>query len=183
MKTGKLILFILCVLFSFNEAKTQTFYYYNTTQTFFINQSCTYQCDIRYGAVVLYNQANQFTYQKPMYKNGSPLEPDHWVNIDDVQPDTWTLPLARSIVSNAFTSDEKSRFKGEPLGITMIISPETGKVIEVNFDFNPTTGYATVPVTTYRQIELNLKSQIYFTPTSEGKKVNYLMRFWMQKVK
>ena len=181
MKTKQLILLLFCAGFSFIGANAQT-YYYNATKTFNEN-GYTYQCDVKYGGVVLYNQTNQFTYQKPKYKNGSLVEPDHWEYIDDVQQDTWTLPLARSIVSNAFSDLEKSRFKGEPLGITMIISPETGKVIEVNFDFMSDTGYATVSVSTFRQIELNLKNQIWFTPTDEGKKVNYLMRAWLQAVK
>jgi len=163
-------------------AEAQT-YYYNTTKTF--NESgYTYQCDLRYGAVVLYNKANLFTYTNQIYKNdGKSVEEGHWAKKPDVQKETWTKPLARTIVNNAFTAVEKSRFKGEFLCITMIISPETGKVIEVSFDFMPKSGYGTVPVSTYRKIETDLKAQIWFTPTAEGKKVNYLMRFWLQEVK
>ena len=181
MKT-QINLLLIGLLLYVSEAGAQT-YYYNTTKTF-SESGYTYQCDLRYGAVVLYNKANQFTYANQIFKNsGSIVEEGHWDDIDDVQMETWTRPLARTIVNNAFTAAEKSRLKGESFGITMIISPETGKVIEVNFDFNPYIGYGTVPVSTYRKIETDLKAQIWFTPTTEGKKVNYLMRFWRQEVK
>ena len=181
MKTKVKISVLVCLLFTVTEAAAQT-YYYDMTKMF--NESgYTYQCDIKYGGVVLYNKTNQLTYQRQTYKDGSYVDFDHWEDFIDVQSDTWTKPLAYGIVSSAFSADEKSRFKGEPLGIRMFISPETGKVIEVRFDFMRDTGYATVPVSTYRQIETNLKNQIYFIPTVEGKKMNYLMRGWMQVVK
>ncbi|GHT75911.1 hypothetical protein AGMMS50262_12700 [Bacteroidia bacterium] len=162
-----------------SEVTAQT-YYYSTTKTF--NESgYTYQCDIKYGGVVLYNKANQYTYKNQTYKDGSYLDID-WAEVDDVQNETWTKPMAWDIVNKAFTTTEKKRFKDEALGITMIINPETGKVIEVSFDFMPKSGYATVAVSTYRKIETELKNKIWFTPTTEGKKANYLMRFWMQKV-
>ncbi len=180
MKTPLKIILVLSALLYMSEAVAQT-YYYDVTKTFY-ESGYTYQCDVK-GMVVLYNKENKFTYTDQTYKDGSYSSIDNWVR--DVEKDAWTKALAYSIVNNAFSEAEKNRVRGrgEALGVTMIISPETGKVIEVEFDFSRKDGYATIPVSVYRQIETELKSKICFTPTAEGKKKNYLMRFWQQEVK
>jgi hypothetical protein len=78
---------------------------------------------------------------------------------------------------------QKQRIQGTNLSITMIISPDTGKVMEVNFWFLCNDGFATIPVSVYRSIETKLKSDIWFTPTTQGKNLNYIMRHWMHEVK
>jgi hypothetical protein len=55
-------------------------------------------------------------------------------------------------------------------------------VIEVNFDFIDISVFATIPVAVYRQIEVNLKQNIWFTLTETGKKLNYAMIYWRHKV-
>jgi hypothetical protein len=100
-----------------------------------------------------------------------------------LEADNWTKPLCNSIVNNAFSSSEKQRVKGQELSITMYINPDNGKVAEVKFWFLTNSPYATIPVSVYRTIETNLKNQIWFTSTTEGKKFNYVMRFWMHEVK
>ena len=67
--------------------------------------------------------------------------------------------------------------------VTMYINPDNGRVAEVKFWFLTDDPYATIPVSVYRTIETNLKNQIWFTPTAEGKKFNYVMRFWRHEVK
>ncbi|WP_367997137.1 DUF5043 domain-containing protein [Bacteroides caecimuris] len=34
----------------------------------------------------------------------------------------------------------------------------------------------------YREIEVELKKNIWFTTTEEGKKMNYLVRMWNQEI-
>ena len=48
--------------------------------------------------------------------------------------------------------------------ITMLLSPDTGKVMEVNFNFTTFSPYARVPLHVYREIEVKLKEQIHFKP-------------------
>ena len=67
--------------------------------------------------------------------------------------------------------------------VSMYIDSTTGKVIEVDFKFINKQGFGTIPLSVYRKIETDLKRQIWFTPTAEGKKMNFLMRGWMHKVK
>ena len=180
MKTKTIILLIFCVLFSFIGAKAQT-YYYNTTQTFNEN-GYAYQCDkASYGLVTLYNKANQYTYDSYENKDGSPIG-----NYDDVlpfiEPDNWTRQKCLSIVNNAFSAEEKQRVKGDKVDVSMTVDTSTGKVIEVDFCFYYTNPAATIPISTYRNLELALKSQIWFTLTDSGKKLKFVRMGWMHEI-
>ena len=66
--------------------------------------------------------------------------------------------------------------------ITMLLSPNTGKVMEVNFNFS-TLSHTPKCHYMYREIEVKLKEQIHFKPIEEGKQLNYIMLAWMQKPK
>lgn len=67
--------------------------------------------------------------------------------------------------------------------ITMLLSPNTGKGMEVNFNFTTFNPYARVPLHVYREIEVKLKEQIHYEPGEPGKQLNYIMLAWMQKPK
>ena len=135
-----------------------------------------FQADVtRYGLVTLYNRANRFTYAEQTI-DGRPRGFDEW--IDDVVLFDWLEPLKR-IVREGFSAAEISRIQqGESIGVALIICPQTGRVIEVFFSLSDRSGYATVPVSTFRRIELALKEQIRFTPTADGRRMNYIYRFW-----
>ena len=158
-------------------------YYYNTTKTFYEN-GYTYQCDVEPSTLVtLYNKTNTWTYSNGAFKDGSPLDARFYNNPPRLlEVEEWTKPLCYSIVNNAFSTDEKKRTKGDELQTSLIINPETGKVMEVYFEFTTINKFATIPVSVYRKIELELKSKIWFTPTAEGKKVNRILRFWRQEL-
>ena len=64
----------------------------------------------------------------------------------------------------------------------MYIDSSTGKVIEVDFDFLSIDPFATIPISVYRKIEVELKQNIWFIPTAEGKRMNYLVRMWNQEI-
>jgi hypothetical protein len=185
MKKRAIFYTFIGLLLYVSSTMAQT-YYYDTTKTFY-ETGYTYQCDVpEYGLVTLYNKSNTYTYVKQIYKDGSPLGQefyDGYVNLLELGNDTWTKPKCHSIVNNAFSSAEIFRLKGNELGITLIIDSNTGKVIEVNFDFHKINKFATIPISVYRKIETELKANIWFTTTETGKKLNYLMLFWRQEVK
>ena len=95
---------------------------------------------------------------------------------------TLTKRKCYSIVNNAFSAGEKQRTRGYELRISMYIDSNTGKVREVDFTFLAGNPFATIPISVYREIEVELKKNIWFTTTAEGKKMNYLVRTWRQEI-
>ena len=73
--------------------------------------------------------------------------------------------------------------KRRGLTIAMYISPTTGKVMEVNFQFTTFNPAATIPLSVCRQIETNLKNNVWFTPTDYGKTLNYIFLGWRYEFK
>ena len=167
--------FVLVICAVYVTAQTN---YYTETRIF-QGDGYTYQCDISHKFFVkLYNKANRLTYVDQIFKDTKKV-PGFGFDFDDVVEETWTRPKSLSIVNNAFTAEQKLRMKDESLGIRMYISPETGKVIEVLFTFTTVSPFATIPLSVYRKIEVELKKQIWFTPTKDGKRLNHLLRGWM----
>lgn len=159
--------------------------YYTKTRTFNEN-GYTYQCDVPLSCdVTLYNKTNKWTYtsQIDTKTGGNYIHPDVYVPL--IEDDNWTRAKRFAIVNNAFSAIEKQRVKGakESLIISMYISPDTGKVVEVDFTFHTLSPYATIPVSVYRKIETELKANIWFTPTDFGKKLNYILYWWDQEPK
>ena len=103
-------------------------------------------------------------------------------NLEDAADDSWTRSKAEEIV-NSVLGSYKSRVAGYELGIMMYINSLTGKVVGTLFNFLSTDPFATIPVSAYRQIEQELINNIYFVPTAEGRKFNYLVRGWNQKIR
>ena len=154
--------------------------YYTATKTF-NEDGYTYQCDVpSYKLVTLYNKDSHYTYMRQIYKDtGEPFcMPD--AGIDLTEGDNWTRTKRYTIVRDAFSAAEKQRVKGRELTITMVINSSTGKVDEVYFQFVTFDPYATIPVSVFRQIEVEIKKNIWYTPTSEGKKLNYILLWWGQ---
>ena len=181
MKTKHIVLLIGLLIYASSTAAQTRFY--DVTRTFH-ESGFTYQADVSpAGGVVLYNRANHFTNlvqiaQERRFRDGRRIsEADR--EIDDVISENWTRPLARNIVRDAFSATERSRLRqGEQLGVIMIICSDTGNVREVLFEFWRDSGYATIPVSTWRRIELELKRQIQFTPTAHGRSMNFLFWGW-----
>lgn len=185
----RLILFIL--LFSACHIMAQrrlngvnNLYHRDTT---FYENGYTYQCDVLEKAmyITLYNKENKYTYVDQKFR-----ETNMPVSIKDdergdshLEPDNWTKKKTYSIINNAFSAEEKARVKGKEFSILLYINPDTGKIAEVEyrlFGFNP---YASIPVSVYRKIETELKQNIWFVPTQEGKRRNYILLAWRHEVK
>ena len=155
--------------------------------TTFYENGYTYQCDVQEGAmyITLYNKENKYTYldQKFRKTNTSVSIKDDERGGSHLESDTWTKPKAFSIINNAFSVEEKARVKGKEFTIMLYINPDTGKITEVEyrlFGFNP---YASIPVSVYRKIETELKKNVWFVPTQEGKRRNYILLAWRHEVK
>ncbi len=158
--------------------------YYTTTKTFYEN-GYTYQCDIeKSGMITLYNKNNKLTYTDQVFKStGKSPTAQEDDGMQLLADDTWTRAKRYSIVNNAFTTAEKQRVRTEKIIISLYINPESGKVDEVNFMFHKTEALSTIPISVYRKIETELKNNIWYTPTTDGKKMNFILKWWEQEPK
>ena len=177
MKT--LIIFI-SILFSATYMYAQT-NYYATTKTF--NQDgYIYQCDVRAsGFVTLYNKSNKLINVYPVYKNTGESFVQTDAGIKLLESDTWTRSKRFSIVNAAFSDSEKQKVKGHDFNIIMYINSSTGRVDEVSFEFHKSDPFAAIPISVYRKIEIELKKDIWFTLTAEGKMLSYIFYWWAQE--
>ena len=177
MKT--LIIFI-SILFSATYMYAQT-NYYATTKTF--NQDgYIYQCDVRAsGFVTLYNKSNKLINVYPVYKNTGESFVQTDAGIKLLESDTWTRSKRFSIVNAAFSDSEKQMLKGHDFYIIMYINSSTGRVDEVSFEFHKSDPFAAIPISVYRKIEIELKKDIWFTLTTEGKMLSYIFYWWAQE--
>jgi hypothetical protein len=162
------------------SGSTEKTYYYDVTKTFY-ESGYAYQCDVSNILVTLYNKANRLTYVDWTLKDGSRVPKEYFEGeVDFLEDDTWTKPKCTFILNSSFMPE---RIKsGSLISVTMYIDPDTGKVIEVDFKFDKNKDLGTIPVSVYRAVELKLKSEVWFTPTEAGKKLNYIMRGWMHEM-
>jgi hypothetical protein len=172
----KIMLLTSIVLFAANAiAQTN---HYTVTKTFNEN-GYTYQADVRGNIVVLYNKANQFTGDlKWGFKDGTRPGQDFWSDGIDITTDnrTTTRNQISTIIRNALSTAERQRIGNNELDVTLRINPETGTVFEVEFQMRSNNPFKTIPVSVFRTIELNLKSQLRIPATAKGKRLNYIFR-------
>lgn len=173
----KTMITFISMLFCASYIYAQT-NYYTTTKTFNKN-GYTYQCDVpSYKLVTLYNKSNKRMNVYPIYKGTGEAFVQTDKGIDLLEYVNFPDSKYNSIVNSAFSPSEKQRVKGHDFNIIMYINSATGKVDEVSFEFANFEPYATIPVSVYRKIEIDLKNSISFTPTAEGKKLNYIYYWW-----
>ena len=176
MKTTTL--FILALLYTIN-CPAQTHYYLEPKT--FQEEGYTYQCDIKAWLVTLYNKDNKLTYEDNIDKRtGEVFVPNG--KGPHIAEETWSKPKCYSIVNQAFSPEEKARVAGKEFTIALYINSQTGKIMEVDFNFialerNP---YTTIPVSVFRKIEVELKKNVWFTPSEEGKNMSYILLCWRQ---
>lgn len=179
-------IYVICIglLLSCLTITAQT-NYYNVDRTF-VENGYTYQCDVLKGAkfVRLYNKENKFTYVEQIDKNTKDM-----ISIKEnmqekqLEDDSWTKQKCYSIINSAFSSTEKQRIKDWEFTVMLYVDPDTGKVSEVGFQFFSNTPYGFIPVSVFRQIEVELKKNIWFVPTQQGKRRNYILVGWLHEVK
>ena len=188
----KELLFIISILIvgitegSSQTTNTRKTNYYEKTQTF-VKNGFTYQCDVLHKLhVTLYNKENKWTYENIIYKNtGKAYAPSIYEEkkLNPIVDNEEMTRKVLSIVDNAFTKDMAKKLGKEELLTTMYLDPNTGKVVEVCFIFTTFSPYAQIPLSVYRDIEVQLKENISYTPTSVGRQLNYIMLSWDQTPK
>ena len=155
--------------------------------TTFYENGYTYQCDVVEKAmlITLYNKENKYTYVDQTFKDSNiPVSlKDNERSGPHLESDTWTKQKSFSIINNAFSAEEKARIKGEELLIILYINSDTGKIMEVEYRLLGFEFLASIPVSVYRKIEVGLKENVWFVPTEEGKRRNYILRGWLHEVR
>lgn len=158
--------------------------YYTETKTFY-EDGYTYQCDIDKVTDVslyniecrFYNKVEQIDLRTGKKYNGLLHMLPH------LERESRTKPQCFSIVNKAFPAEIKAKVNRIELQILLYIDPKTGEIADVVFCFPSEdyfAPYALTPVSVYREIEVELKKNVRFTPTAEGKNLNYIFKFWMQ---
>lgn len=177
---GRLIGFVIVYAINFvctTVCVAQT-NYYKVDKTFY-EDGYTYQCDVneKTQRVRLYNKENKFTYVDQIIKSTGKQRSMNDYS-DSFEEDDWTKDRCNTIVRRAFSAEERRRLQGYGFIIGMYISSETGKIAEVDFDFVTFNPLATISVSVYRQIETQLKENVWFVPTEYGKGLNYIYLWW-----
>lgn len=177
--------FVMTILLLLSLTMTAQNYYYGVTKTF--NESgYVYQCDVLEGAkfVTLYNKDKKFINVEQLDKNtGERMSIDYKKRL--LEDDSWTRAKCVSIINNAFSMTEKLRIKekNRPISIMLYIDSGTGKIVDVTYSFISDTPFGMIPVSVYHKIEKELKENVWFIPTKEGKRWNYIALGWVHKVK
>ena len=161
----------LCLLFCVTNICAQESYY-NETKTF-VEDGYTYQCDVEKPGVMVYlynkDYKDVYTKQETVIQNAyedsilALPDPEGRFLLTDVPMQVEWKESAineRELIRSLFSEEEKLRLKGDGLGVILHINPNTGKIDGVIFNFLTTQAYATIPVSTYRKIELKLKDLV-----------------------
>ncbi len=172
----------IAMMFGVSALHAQT-NYYSETKTFY-EDGYTYQCDVENEVLaILYNKDTKYYGQTQMYRDTGEQYDFHAGDPAHIEKDNWTKPKAFAIVNKAFPPEQKAKLKGRNLIIELFINSQTGKIADVVFEFPSVTivgDFNTAPVSIYRQIEVELKKNVWFVPTKFGKNLNYIYMFWAQ---
>ncbi|MCD8186606.1 MAG: DUF5043 domain-containing protein [Rikenellaceae bacterium] len=141
----------------------------------------SYNYDVKDGFVTFYNSSNLYTYTPWATKDGSSIDEKIIRGaVETIVDDDWTAVKCRQIVNDGINPTQKLFVQGYGLGIRLIINSTTGKVMEVIFDFQDSSTFKAFTFSTFRSIELALKSEVWFTTITYGKEMNYCMVGWQQ---
>lgn len=160
--------------------------YYRKDTTYVMN-GYSYHCEGNTGNITLYNAGyqNKWVTKKQVYKDTGKSFDFGFGDIKKYNPIIDDLSMNQkvlNIIDNAFTKEFVENLKGdELLNVVMYLNSGTGKVEEVSFWFIDIDGYASLPISTYRNIELQLIDEISYTPSAIGKQLNYIMLSLMRK--
>lgn len=182
MKTDYRLLVTIILLFVVQHMMPQI-NYYPSTKTFY-EDGYVYQCDLdESGMLTLYNKDNRFTYARYANRDGTRVSDDVLLGrVQLIEDDNWTRRKCGEIANNVFSSSERVNVANGEYFVRLIVNTFTGKVDEVFFRFMYNDPFVTVPVSTFRKLELELKEKIWFTITPAGKKLKFIQRGWMQEV-
>ena len=148
--------------------------HYKETKTF-VEDGYTYQCDVNYGLVTLYNKENKWTYEDQIDKQTGEVYNADSSNGPVLQMDEETYQKILKIINESFSYEETKRITDNGFITTLYVNPETGNINEVCYNFSIFSNSAQIPIAYYRDIEQKVKKQIQVTVTERGKLLNYIM--------
>lgn len=134
------------------------------------------------GFVILYSNENIYVDVPQVYKSTGLQIPmdlrEKWI-----EDDNWSYNKSREIVNDAFSVDQRLRVSDRKLGIGIYIDSMTGRIVDVVYYYLKRGPFAQIPLSVFREIEVKLKEEIYFTLTEAGRNVNYVFLGWNHEVK
>ena len=161
-------------MFALEEYKSDTVYMENYA----------YVCDTVavFDVVNIYNLGNHPGRDIPQRKTGDPLSLDELFgfDIEHVLIPTELNNKMGAIIDNAFSEEQAASLNGKKFWVILNISSSTGEITDVYFEYDIASGYISIPLSVFRAIELQLKEQIVFELTEEGRNMNYCYLAWMQ---
>lgn len=189
MKKAVIITVFLCLLGTLFTYAQQSIYLKSKV---FSEADYAYQCDaLERGGVAFVTLYNKDSYYKDTTQinryTKKPISINENYEEQLYDPSVAIPPKMEKIICDAFSSEQKKAIKsyiyGETsLAILLYIHPDTGRIMDVRFQFLTIEPFGNIPVSVYRKIEVELKRQIKFVVTKAGKKRNYVFLGWMQKI-
>ncbi|MBR4924026.1 MAG: DUF5043 domain-containing protein [Bacteroidaceae bacterium] len=177
----KKLLFTLVAIFNSLFLFSQT-NYYSETKTF-TESDYTYKTEVySWGIIKLYNTSNSWINKSMMYKGTDQIYIKSDLGEDLFDHASWLVgeENIQTIVSSAFSRDEKRMIGDKEMIITMYVNSTTGRIDDVMFKFFDDSPYRFVPVSTYRKIELDIKQNVQMTLTEAGRNLNYI--YWWKDI-
>jgi hypothetical protein len=130
------------------------------------------------GSIELYNASNTYLDVEWAHRDGSHLST---AELSDLYDDSYyysqssmTNDQLLNLAMGYFTAQQKTTLKGSWIGIDVQVDTVTGKVTDVSFLGTRNSRFVTIPVETFRSIELAIKERLNITATAEGRKFNYV---------
>lgn len=157
---------------------------YYRKDTVYVMNGYRYRCNGTKGMVKLYNADYQNFWEEKtqVYKETGKFFDSKFGKYNPIINNYSMNQKVLDIIDNAFTKEFVECLKNhERLTVTLFLNSETGRVEEVSFWFIPVSAYASLPISTYRNIELQLIDEISYTPSAIGKQLNYIMLSLMRK--
>ena len=162
MNTKSILSIVVGLLLYTSNASAQTLYY--TESRTFHGDGFTFINEVRGPLAFLFNQDNRWRRVQQTFRDGSPFTRESLRHVSLMHCDGgWNERQFIAIVNNALTPAERERVRGQSLGATLYLCTDTGKVEAVEFTFGHRVGFGTIPVSTFRQIELEIKEQLMFS--------------------
>ena len=151
---------------------------YYRKDTVYVMNGYRYRCDGTKGLVKIFNAdyQNQWEEQDQVYKATGKYFDSDWGKLNPIMDDSSMDQKVRNIIDNAFSEEFVKNMIGDGLlTVNLFLNSETGRVEEVSFWFLPNDSYATLSLSAYRNIELQLIRDIRYAPTAIGKQLNYIL--------
>lgn len=167
-----LLLFSVCILGQNSDIVTATLQ----------GDGYTYVKRYKHALVELYNIEDTYVDVPLVYKSTGERPPFD-LREQRVDEDGWSHDMTMSIINGAFSRDQKLLVSDRKLGIAIYINSTTGRISDVRFVFLERGPFSKIPLPVFREIEVKLKDEIYFTLTEAGRNVNYVFFYWNHEVK